>query len=411
MDVSPIPLPYGKGFHLFLSFCQEDEERAYSLLQKLEDKYQLKCLYHLRDFKPGVHVTENILDGIEKSMKIVYLVSQKFKESQLCKMEILYGIMASHKQCENSLIPVLLEPIEMPRELQTINYVDGTFNDTDIACKIYNACLFGANERCILPNVISFQDMSNGMPLRVIRRIQGDVRCIPVTRFFEDRNERKRVKDKTRSLQIDELSSKIVEELNSSTFTKKHFLYTDIFWFRLWWFLVLGAPALAVLPLLVYLVIVRDITEATLAGVCSTLVIVPIVAVSLMVHCCFRNIVPKSETLLSTITWKYLRKNYKTMKVLPLLRSPEEIVILHYDTEPCKTFCISTLKRIIKDEDEIQMIADSIILDFIYRRQKELAIWHGLEEYKYDRHNTYYQKKCICQYLEPQIVSDLFFDD
>lgn len=143
MDVSPIPLPYGKGFHLFFSFCQEDEERAYSLLQKLEDKYQLKCLFHIRDFKPGVHVTENILNGIEKSMKIVYLVSQKFKESQLCKMEILYGIMASHKQCENSLIPVLLEPIEMPRELQTINYVDGTFNDTDIACKIYNACLFG----------------------------------------------------------------------------------------------------------------------------------------------------------------------------------------------------------------------------------------------------------------------------
>lgn len=30
MDVSPIPLPYGKSYHLFLSFCQEDEERAYS---------------------------------------------------------------------------------------------------------------------------------------------------------------------------------------------------------------------------------------------------------------------------------------------------------------------------------------------------------------------------------------------
>lgn len=143
MDVSPIPLPYGKSFHLFLSFCQEDEERAYSLLQNLEDKYQLKCLYHIRDFKPGVHVTTNILDGIERSMKIVYLVSQKFKESKLCNMEILYGIMASHKQCESSLIPVLLESIEMPRELQTINYVDGTLGGADIACKIYNACLFG----------------------------------------------------------------------------------------------------------------------------------------------------------------------------------------------------------------------------------------------------------------------------
>lgn len=143
MDLSPIPLPYGKTYHLFLSFCQEDEEIAFSLLQELENKYQLKCFYHLRDFKPGVHVTENILDGIEKSMKIVYLVSQKFKESHLCKMETLYGIMASHKQCENSLIPVLLEPIEMPRELQTINYVDGTLDGTDKACKIYKACLFG----------------------------------------------------------------------------------------------------------------------------------------------------------------------------------------------------------------------------------------------------------------------------
>lgn len=79
-------------------------------------------------------------------MKIVYLVSQKFKESQLCKMETLYGITASHKQCENSLIPVLLESIEMPRELQTINYVDGTLEGTDIASKIYNACLFGGTQ-------------------------------------------------------------------------------------------------------------------------------------------------------------------------------------------------------------------------------------------------------------------------
>lgn len=136
-SISPIILPYGKSYHLFLSFCQEDEI-ANSLLQELENKYQLKCLYHLRDFKPGVHVMENILDGIEKSMKIVYLVSNKFKESQ-----ILYGIMASHKLCENSLIPVLLGSIEMPRELQTINYVDGTLEGTDIASKIYNALQFG----------------------------------------------------------------------------------------------------------------------------------------------------------------------------------------------------------------------------------------------------------------------------
>lgn len=33
------------------------------------------------------------------------------------------------------------------------------------------------------------------------------------------------------------------------------------------------------------------------------------------------------ETLLSNITWKYLRENYKTLKVLPLIRSTEEVCI------------------------------------------------------------------------------------
>lgn len=86
--------------------------------------------------------------------------------------------------------------------------------------------------------------------------------------------------------QIDELCCEIVDELNSSKFTTNYFMYNGGFWARVWCFFVLGAPALSVLPLLVFLVIVGDITEETLAGVCSTLVIVPIVAVSIIV-CCF----------------------------------------------------------------------------------------------------------------------------
>lgn len=51
MELSTIALPYGKIYHLFLSFCQEDEERVHSLLHELEDKYALKCLYQIRDFR------------------------------------------------------------------------------------------------------------------------------------------------------------------------------------------------------------------------------------------------------------------------------------------------------------------------------------------------------------------------
>ena len=37
--------------------------------------------------------------------------------------------------------------------------------------------------------------------------------------------------------------------------------------------------------------------------------------------------------------------------------------------------------------------------------QRLLAYWYGLEEFKYNRHNTYLQKKCICQCLEPTLCS------
>ncbi|XP_062611581.1 toll-like receptor 6, partial [Saccostrea cucullata] len=144
MAVPKIPLPYGKRYHIFMSFCSEDQEIALPLIDNLENHYQLKCLNHIRDFVPGVSSVENILNGIENSMKIVYLVSKKFKDSQLCGLEILYGIKASHDQCENSMIPVLLEKTKMPRELETINYVNATITGTDIASKIYDACLFGA---------------------------------------------------------------------------------------------------------------------------------------------------------------------------------------------------------------------------------------------------------------------------
>lgn len=53
-----------------------------------------------------------------------------------------------------------------------------------------------------------------------------------------------------------------------------------------------------------------------------------------------------------------------------------------------------------------QKKADSMILEFIFKHQFDLAHWHGLEDFKYNRHNTYFQKKCICQYLEPSLVSD-----
>lgn len=104
--------------------------------------------------------------------------------------------------------------------------------------------------------------------------------------------------------QIDELCCQIIEELNSDKFTTNYYMYNSSFWVRVWCFFVLGAPALSVLPLLVFLVIVGDIRQETLAGVCSTLVIVSVVAVSIVVCCCFSLKVPEVGHFSLNNHWK-----------------------------------------------------------------------------------------------------------
>ncbi|XP_078341424.1 uncharacterized protein LOC111108645 [Crassostrea virginica] len=401
--IPPITLPYGKEYHLFLSFCNEDEEIAFPLLMELEEKYRLKCLYHIRDFIPGVSVTENILNGIEKSMKIVYLISQKFKENFMCKEEILYGITASHKQCENSMIPFLLEKIDMPRELQSINYVDATLEGIDVTKKIYEVCVFGATSNCILPNVIPFQELCNGTILRVFKRSQTWKWGIPVIRFSEDKEMRKNISDEDRSRKIDQLCRLLLEDLNSSIFTTRYFMHSSEFSYRAAGLFLLGLPSFAVLPLLLYLIIVRTITEETLIGLCCTLVGVPVIAVCIAYGVAWYRNLNQDGGDLETITWKYLTDNYQTLKILLLLRSTKEVVVLNYDTEECKKFCIFALKRKMIDEDEIEREAEKMVLDFIDGNRRALADWSGLPEFKYNRHNTYAQKKCICQCLESKL--------
>lgn len=88
-------------------------------------------------------------------------------------------------------------------------------------------------------------------------------------------------------MKIDDLCNEIVEELNTSRYRTRYILYSASFWGRLWCFLVLGAPALSVLPLLIVLTKEGEITEQTLTGVCCSLIVVPIVAVSIFLCCCF----------------------------------------------------------------------------------------------------------------------------
>lgn len=144
--------------------------------------------------------------------------------------------------------------------------------------------------------------------------------------------------------------------MNSSKFARRYFMYSNAFFCRAWAFFVLGLPSFAVLPVLLFLVIERDITEAALGGLTSALTVVPMITVSVIFSVlCLRNLKEvtficsslktKTNVLiliyhqkvitmtlqdgadLKGITWKHLKNNYKTLKVLPLLCSTEEVGI------------------------------------------------------------------------------------
>ncbi|XP_061195242.1 uncharacterized protein LOC133203480 [Saccostrea echinata] len=399
MEVTQIPLPYGKSYHIFLSFCHEDEETAHSLLKNLEDHYKLRCLYHIRDFVPGVTSMDNILNGIENSMKIVYLISSRFKENETCKREISYGITASHKQCENTMIPVLLERIEMPRELETLNYIDATIQDIDIASKIYDACLFEAQDRSILPTFIPLRELYNGQPLRVMESEKHWELGIPILNFYENTKKRHVINNKPRSRQIDFLCDKIIKDLNSSSYKKWYLLHDPGFLCLLWFLISCGLIAIILACFFIYLIHKAEISHEVMAAACSTGIIIPVVTVSVIFcRCCDKTTsaimaiamerypIRKKEKELKKIMWRYLVENYQTLKILPLLSTNEKIIVLHYDTDPCK-----------KEAEER-------ILRFIEDNQDRLATWTFLEDFKFDRHNTYRQKKCFCQYLEPYVI-------
>ena len=90
------------------------------LLPRLEteDRYRL-CL-HQRDWPIGREISENIVESIEASRKVIVVLSNNFAQSQWCRMELE---IANHRRLSNwrnSLILVLLETISPENQTATL---------------------------------------------------------------------------------------------------------------------------------------------------------------------------------------------------------------------------------------------------------------------------------------------------
>nr|AUB13350.1 toll-receptor 9 [Penaeus monodon] len=109
-------------YDTFVCYSQTDRQWVFEhLVAKLEDGGRYRVCIHERDFTVGQEITENIISSVERSRKVVVVLSPSFIRSSWCMFELQ---MVSNKildERKSKLIMLLLERIpeeEQPKKLK-----------------------------------------------------------------------------------------------------------------------------------------------------------------------------------------------------------------------------------------------------------------------------------------------------
>ena len=88
-SIQPPILPIGKEYHIFISYksISPDRQTAY-LIDTFLRRKGYKCCLREREFLPGEAIVENIEKSIEKSIKVVFLLSENSKASGMRQYEL-----------------------------------------------------------------------------------------------------------------------------------------------------------------------------------------------------------------------------------------------------------------------------------------------------------------------------------
>lgn len=137
-------------YDTFVCYSQADRQWVFEhLLRKLEDVAKYRVCVHERDFAVGQEITENIIYSVEKSRKVIVVLTPSFVASSWCMFELQ---MASNKildEKKSKLILILLEGIPLKDQskklrllLKTRTYV--TWEKSEEQHRFFWARLFRA---------------------------------------------------------------------------------------------------------------------------------------------------------------------------------------------------------------------------------------------------------------------------
>ncbi|XP_030592721.1 toll-like receptor 2 [Archocentrus centrarchus] len=101
-------------YDAFVSYSEMDsgwvEAHLIPALEQTDPPLRL-CL-HKRDFVPGGWIIDNIMAAIEKSHRMLFILSQNFVRSEWCKYELDYTHFRLFDQNDDTVLLILLEPID-----------------------------------------------------------------------------------------------------------------------------------------------------------------------------------------------------------------------------------------------------------------------------------------------------------
>lgn len=132
-------------FDLFIAYSSSNTQEAKTIMEDLEGRFPIKCCFADRDFLPGTEIAENISSSIEKSDKVLMLISPDFVKSGWCWFEQQEAFRKYALDKKHCIIPVMLEDVvEMPKLLRNITYMD-FLKEEDPVERIYKAFIQHTN--------------------------------------------------------------------------------------------------------------------------------------------------------------------------------------------------------------------------------------------------------------------------
>ncbi|XP_060109078.1 toll-like receptor 2 [Heteronotia binoei] len=103
------------AYHAFISYsCSDAEWVRHELLQRLEASTPpYRVCIHERDFTPGRWIIDNIIENIENSRKVIFVLSRNFVDSEWCNYELYFAHQRAVGLGFEDVVLVVKEPIDL----------------------------------------------------------------------------------------------------------------------------------------------------------------------------------------------------------------------------------------------------------------------------------------------------------